>query len=123
MDREDDEVMANAAQDDHRSDDGNASPRATPSHASSGTHDEEPHCGREASLDTEAGSHVSRAAPTGPAAHNLQEADDEEEQQLGLELTLGFAPVATAPTPACVTQPATPAVDATDPGVVGFRFL
>ncbi|KAL6841486.1 hypothetical protein ACP4OV_028629 [Aristida adscensionis] len=134
-DGDDDDVMASgAAQDEHhRSDDdgdGSASPRA-----SSGSHvaDEEPRCGREASLDTEAGSHVSQAAPAGPAAahqRDLQDADDEEaEQQLGLELTLGFA---AAPAPASVARPATPAVDAGcglrssgagEPGVLGFRFL
>ncbi|KAL6620821.1 hypothetical protein ACP70R_035960 [Stipagrostis hirtigluma subsp. patula] len=132
-----DELMA-TAEEEHRRDDG-ASPRATPSHASSHSHDddhvEEPHCGQEASLDTEAGSHVSQAeqstAPAGPApAQNHGE--EEEQQQLGLELTLGFAPMEAA---ACVTQPsaAPAAVDAGcgltslssagELGAIGFRFL
>jgi hypothetical protein len=80
-----------------------------PSHGSSGSHDDDdervggvpelaPQCQDEASVDTdaEAGSHVSQAehqsAAPAPAAENAEEV--EKEEQLGLELTLGFAPVA-----------------------------
>ncbi|XP_062180679.1 LOB domain-containing protein 42-like [Phragmites australis] len=131
LDHQDDELMT--AKELHHEDDlQDQSPRATLSHASSDTHDEEPHSGPEASLDTdaEAGSHVSQAeqstAPAGPAAQNLlEELEDEEQQQLGLELTLGFAPVVAA----CVARPAADAGcrlrgwSASEPGVAGFRFL
>lgn len=103
------------------------------SHESSDSHDDhvgdgmaaelEPHCqdDQEAS-EAEAGSHVSQAeqstAPAGPGAENVEE---DEEQQLGLDLTLGFAPVA-----ARVTRPAgchLSGWSVDEPAFVGLRFL
>ncbi|KAK1682539.1 hypothetical protein QYE76_043387 [Lolium multiflorum] len=100
-----------------------------PSHESTDSHhhvDVEPHSYHDASADTdaEAGSHVSQAEQnTEPAAEmNAEEVEKVDEDLglgLGLDLTLGFAPVA-APRPprfhvSCRT--------AEEPAFVGLRFL
>uniref|UniRef100_A0A0A9D2P1 LOB domain-containing protein n=1 Tax=Arundo donax TaxID=35708 RepID=A0A0A9D2P1_ARUDO len=110
----------------HQDDDGVLFQRAA-------SHDDEEHrrsCQQEASLDTdaEAGSHVSQAEQsTGPRAEQQADVEEEQEQQqLGLDLTLGFTPVSAD----CVPRPAPDAgccltawSDAGEPAVVGFRFM
>lgn len=98
-----------------------------PSHESSDSRHEdpvEPHSQQEASADTEAeaGSHVSQAEQeqeqsTEPAADHAEEVEKDDEE-LGLELTLGFAPVAARPA-GCHLSVRT----AAEPAFVGLRFL
>uniref|UniRef100_A0ACD5U9X6 Uncharacterized protein n=1 Tax=Avena sativa TaxID=4498 RepID=A0ACD5U9X6_AVESA len=102
--------------------------RRAPSHESSDSHHHEdhvvePHSQQEASADTdaEAGSHVSQAEQsTEPAAEMNAEEVEKEDEELGLDLTLGFAPVA-------ATRPARFHVScrtAEEPAAfVGLRFL
>ncbi|KAM0891333.1 hypothetical protein ACQ4PT_026468 [Festuca glaucescens] len=98
-----------------------------PSHESSDSHHHEDHVephshhGASADTDAEAGSHVSQAEQsTEPAAEmNAEEVEKEHEiLGLGLDLTLGFAPVAARPPRfhvSCRT--------AEEPAFVGLRFL
>ncbi|KAM0823466.1 hypothetical protein ACQ4PT_070854 [Festuca glaucescens] len=96
-----------------------------PSHESSDSHHHvEPHSHHDASADTdaEAGSHVSQAEQsTEPAAEmNAEEVEKEDEELgLGLELTLGFAPVAAARSRRFHVSCRT----AEEPAFVGLRFL
>lgn len=92
-----------------------------PSHESSDSHHEdhvEPHSHHE-DTDAEAGSHVSQAEQsTEPAAEMNAEEVEKEDDVLGLDLTLGFAPVAAPPARfhvSCRT--------AEEPAFVGLRFL
>jgi hypothetical protein len=95
-----------------------------PSHESSDSHHEdhvEPHSQQEPSADTdaEAGSHVSQAEQsTEPAAEMNAEEVQKEDEELGLDLTLGFAPVAARPA-RCHLSWRT----AEEPAFVGLRFL
>ncbi|CAM0904991.1 unnamed protein product [Alopecurus aequalis] len=96
-----------------------------PSHESSdshhGDHHVEPHSPQEVSADTEAeaGSHVSQAEQcTEPAAEMNAGEVEKEDEELGLQLTLGFAPLAAQPA-RCHQSFRT----AEEAAFVGFRFL
>jgi hypothetical protein len=96
------------------------------SHESSDSHHEdhveEPHSQQEASADTdaEAGSHVSQAEQsTQPAAAEMNADEvEKEDEELGLDLTLGFAPVSSRPARCHVS-----CRTAEEPAFVGLRFL